>query len=89
MAHSLATSAGLRPGSTDTLVPSLIFFVRAAANVSASTGSGAGPLMRSDSHSESKPLRLEPFGHRAERVAGQRPQVAEPVPDPDLHRADS
>src|SRR5262245_31998756 len=60
VAHSLATSAGLRPGSTATLAPSLIFFVTAAAYVSPRTGSGAGPLMRSDSQSESNPCDSRP-----------------------------
>ena len=37
---------------------------RAAAYVRPSTGSGAGPLMRSDSQSESKPWRFDALGQR-------------------------
>ena len=44
------------------------FCVRAAANVEAEHGSGAGPLMRSDSHSESKPWCSSALGERAERA---------------------
>ena len=72
-------SAGLRPGSTCTLVPSLIFFVRAAANVRPRTGSGAGPLMRSESQSESKPCALERVGQRAEP---RRPSSGRRLPSP-------
>ena len=44
VAHSFATRAGLRPGRTETLVPSLIFCVRAAANGRAEDRIGRGPL---------------------------------------------
>ncbi len=53
LASSLASSIGLRPGSTITLVPSLSFVVRAAANDRATTGSGQSSVIFSDSHSES------------------------------------
>ncbi len=56
LASSLATTTGLRPGSTRTLVPSLSRRVRPAATASAISGSGPGPVSRSLSHSESKPL---------------------------------
>ena len=53
LASSLASSAGFRPGSTCTLVPSLSFSVRPAATASPTIGSGASAVIRSDSHSES------------------------------------
>ena len=53
LASSLASSAGLRPGSTCTLVPSLSRSVRPAATASPTIGSGASAVIRSDSQSES------------------------------------
>ena len=53
------------------------------------SGSGASPLMRSLSHSESKPQPLEVVDERAERVALVGDGAgAEPVADADLHPGD-
>ena len=52
-AISFATSTGLRPGKTMTLMPNFSFFVRPAAKAMAEPGSGALPLMRSLNQSES------------------------------------
>src|SRR5690606_26323503 len=57
LASSLATTTGLRPGRTSTLVPSFNRRVRPAATARPTNGSGAGPARRSLSHSESKPRR--------------------------------
>ena len=50
---ALASSTGLRPGSTITLAPTFSLRVRAAAQVMATMGSRVGELARSDTHSES------------------------------------
>ncbi len=55
VASSLASTTGLRPGSTITDMPNFNRSVRPAPYAIATSGSGAGPLMRSDSHSESNP----------------------------------
>ncbi len=57
VANSLASTIGLRPGSTITDIPNLRFVVRPAPNAIATSGSGASALIRSDSHSESKSSR--------------------------------
>ena len=54
VAISLASTIGLRPGSTSTLMPNFSRVVRPAANDIATTGSGASPVIRSDSHRLSK-----------------------------------
>src|SRR5690606_12936795 len=81
MASSLATTTGLRPGRTSTLVPSFNRRVRPAATARPTNGSGAGPVRRSLSHSESKPRRSSPSttaGNRSASPAG----VCVPSPKP-------
>ena len=54
VASSLASTTGLRPGSTSTLIPNLSRVVRPAAYAMATIGSGACPVIRSESHRLSK-----------------------------------
>ena len=54
MASSLASTTGLRPGSTMTLIPNFNRVVRPAAKAIATSGSGASPPIRSLSHRLSK-----------------------------------
>ena len=85
VAHAFATRAGLRPGSTCTLVPSLILLGARRREREAEHGSGAGPLMRSDSQSESKPWCSSASASAPSASPVERAEVAEPVADPDLH----
>ena len=86
VASSLASSTGLRPGSTSTLVPNFSFVVRPAATASATSGSGASPVMRSLSHSESNRSRSSSStnGPKPSRLVGDGAR-AEPEADADLH----
>ena len=69
-----ASRTGLRPGRTCTLVPSLRRCVRPAATASATSGSGIGPVARSESHSESKP--------RSSRASTSAPKRSPSIPGP-------
>src|SRR5690606_36179602 len=68
LANCFATTAGLRPGRTITLIPNLRRVDRAAAAVIATTGSSDSPLRRSDTHSESNPRRSRSSTRRLKRT---------------------
>ena len=55
VASSLASSTGLRPGTTSTLGPNFRRRVRPAAAAIEVRGPKVGPLTRSENHSESQP----------------------------------
>src|SRR5690606_21046602 len=82
MASSLATTTGLRPGRTSTLVPSFNRRVRPAATARPTNGSGAGPARRPLSHRESNRRRSRPAtsaGDRAASPAGRRGRSPKPM----------
>ncbi len=60
LASDLASTTGLRPGSTITDMPTFSLVVLATANAIPTSGSGQSPVIRSDSHRESKPSRSSP-----------------------------
>ena len=85
VASSLASTIGLRPGSTSTLIPNFRRDVRPAAYAIATTGSGASPLIRSDNHRLSKPNRSMVSTTCAVLGALQSGPRAQPDADPHLH----
>ena len=87
VAHDFASNAGLRPGSTCTLVPSLSRALRPAATARPITGSGDGAPTRSESQSESNRCVIERVDERGEPVGVARRGVgAQPETDPNLHQ---
>ena len=87
VASSLASTTGLRPGRTSTLIPNLSLLVRPAPYAIATIGSGASLPMRSDSQRLSKPHAVR-RGRRARRSGTvQRGAGAETEADADLHRS--
>ena len=87
VASSLASTTGLRPGSTITLMPNFSFVVRPAANAIATSGSGASPPMRSLSHRLSNRSRSSVSTTVAEAAVVQPGADAEAVADAHLHDA--
>ena len=78
MASSLASSIGLRPGTTSTENPNLILVVSPAATPSPTIGSGQSPVTRSDSHSESKRRASSPVTSAANRSGSLDARVPSP-----------
>ena len=78
MASSLASSIGLRPGSTSTEKPSLILRVRPAATPRATIGSGQSPVTRSESQSESNRAASSPVTRAAKRSGSLDARVPSP-----------
>ena len=80
VASSLASTTGLRPGSTSTLMPNFRCVVRPAAYDIATTGSGASPPIRSDSHRLSKPSRSSESTTSPNSGPCSRVRVPSPTP---------
>ena len=80
LASDFASTTGLRPGSTSTLVPSLRRLVLPAATANPMSGSGEVPVSRSDIHNESKPIASSPSTNSTEPATVPRSATSAPVP---------
>ncbi len=85
LASALASRIGLRPGSTITLIPNFRFVVRPAPYAIATIGSGASPVIRSETHKLSNDQPFEFVDHMAEAFVVQGRARAEAETDANLH----
>ena len=68
----------MRPGTTNTENPNLILRVSPAATPRPTIGSGQSPVMRSESHSESKRCASNPVTSAAKRSGSLDARVPRP-----------